>query len=97
MNKNIQESVATEVKSIVNAYVSKVAQKKLAGDAYHMLVTSLYFVKYGNNCDKTVKSVLKDKAIDLNSYFTINEIVLLLNNYESVVDECLNGFNKSIL
>lgn len=97
MNKNIQESVATEVKSIVNAYVSKVAQKKIAGDAYHMLVTFLYFAKYGNNCDKTVKSVLKDKAIDLNSYFTINEIVLLLNNYESVVDECLNGFNKSIL
>lgn len=95
-NNMNNQTIAPEVKNIVNTFVDKIYRQSATGDGYKMLVASLYVAKNGSGVNSDVVSVLRKDIIDLERFLSDEEISTLFDNYMQVVDFCLDDYTKDV-
>lgn len=96
-NNKMTQELPTEVQNLIYQFLNKTRAKSIFNDSLEQLVVSLYALRKGTEASKDVMSILGDRKINLGEYFTEQEQNLLMKSYASVVECCLDAFNKAVL
>lgn len=96
MKRILNSSIANEVKNIVVKFASKYRGVLQYTEIMNILVASLYVIKKGNEAKSDVVRILEPIIVNLNEYFENKELLVLLDNYQEVIEYALDYYKSSI-